>query len=152
MVEVSSQSEDDGGQQCIISVQCHSMGVSLSRSRLQPPRQSCGSPQRRSWSLWCWGLRSCRLNCLPPGKCWTCRGGQPWMGGCHTVIQWRSESRRTHTHLWIIDEHAWVQMEQNAERDGVVQRIPNQSSSNSRVSINNFFFFTDFGAQQWLKP
>lgn len=80
----------------------------LSRSRRHRRRHlSSGPPILRSSGLWCWLLRSCRLNCQ---SLWTSligRGGQPLMGGWDThthTTGGEKHSTHTHTGIWI---HAW---------------------------------------------
>lgn len=95
-------SELPGWLQCFCLPLCTHI---LSRSRHRRRRRlSSGPPPPRSLSLWCWGLRSCRLNCQ---SLWTSligRGGWPSLGGwdTHTHRGEREACTRgsniTHTH------------------------------------------------------
>lgn len=62
---------------------------------------SSGLLPRRSSSLWCWDLRSCRLNCQSLWRSLIRRGGRPSMGGCdkhaHRYAHTGKRGRRANT-------------------------------------------------------
>lgn len=68
--------------------QCFCLSVCshlLSRSHHHHRRHlSSGPPPLRSWSLECWGLRSCRLNCQSLWTSLTCKDVRPLTGGWDT--------------------------------------------------------------------
>lgn len=73
---------------CLTSHQCFCLSVCphlLSQSRHHDHRRlSSGPPPLRSLSLWCWALRSCRLNCQALWTSLIGRGGRPSMGDWDT--------------------------------------------------------------------